>query len=118
MAFTGLAANREGQSLQSLNFMIDHVFLPPQLRQEDDADAQHLLALVQALRDSISGFLSAESGSSTSVRPALQMLERFLKTGPGIGLLATDKARLMRSIIAGLKNGGAYCLFRDALGCV
>ncbi|KAK4153473.1 hypothetical protein C8A00DRAFT_33763 [Chaetomidium leptoderma] len=105
MAFTSLTGDREWPDTQSLNFMINHVFLSPQLPQEDDTDAQHLLALVQALCGSVSGFLSAESSSSPSVRPALEMLERLLKTDPGLGLYETDKTSVLRGIIAHLKNG-------------
>jgi hypothetical protein len=53
--------------MESLNFMINHVFLPPRLPQEDDTNPQHLLATVRALRDSVSAFLSM---GCSEVRPA------------------------------------------------
>lgn len=115
MALTGLARNSKWLDTASLSFVIDHVFLPPQLPQEDDTSVRHLVATVQILYDSVSGFLLAESSSSHSVQPALQMLERFLKTDHtpdhepdhGSGPNGTDKKHVLRSMIADLKNGGA-----------
>lgn len=108
MALVQLANGRRPPDTDSLNFMIDHVFLPPQLPQEDDTNTTGLLATAQVLRDSISGFLSV---GCNSVRPALEMLERFLETCPRAGLGETDKTNVLRRIIDGLKNGGAYRSF-------
>jgi hypothetical protein len=93
--------------------MIHHVFLPPRLPQEDDMDGRHLLAMVRALRDSVSDFLTAETASLPSVQPALAMLDRFLKTKPRPdGSNTADTAHLseLRSAITDLKDGGK-CLF-------
>ena len=92
----------------SLDFMIDHVFLPPRLPQADDTDARHSLATIQVLCDSVSRFLLAEHGSLLAVQPVLKMLERFLKTGPGLGLDEAPETQMLRGIIALLTDGGTY----------
>jgi hypothetical protein len=104
MDFTRSASGREPPDTDCLNFMINHVFLPPQLPQADDATVEHRLATVRALRDSVSNFVSV---GCRSVQPALEMLDRFLETCPGAGPGQTDKTTVLR-IIAGLKDRGAY----------
>jgi hypothetical protein len=106
MNFVSSAGGREPPETDCLNFMINHVFLPPRLPQEDDATAERQLATVQTLRDSVSDFVSV---GCSSVRPALEMLDRFLKTCPGAGPGQADMTTVLRSVIAGLKDGGAYC---------
>ena len=91
---------------QSLDYMIDHVFLPPQLPQEDDTDAQLSRATIQVLCDSVSRFLLAESASLPAVQPALKMLERFLRVGRGLGLDEAPETQMLRDTIAPLKDGG------------
>ncbi len=91
---------------KSLAFIINHVFLPPRLPQQDDTDVQALFATGQTLCDSVSRFLSVESRCQPAVQPALNMLERYLKTQPGPDLDATTKTQVLRDIITDLKNGG------------
>ncbi|KAK4119357.1 hypothetical protein N657DRAFT_581720, partial [Parathielavia appendiculata] len=81
---------------KALDFMINHVFLPPQLPQEDDSEAGYLNTTIRAFRDSVECFLSAEPSSAPSVRPAVDMLDRLLST----------ETRGMHHVISDLKNGG------------
>jgi hypothetical protein len=109
MDFAQSTSRREPPDTDCLNFMINHVFLPPRLPQADDTTArgaERQLALVQALCDSVSDFVSV---GCSSVRPALEMLGRFLKTCPGADPGQTGKTSVLRSVIAGLKDGGVYC---------
>ncbi len=88
--------------------MIDHVFLPPRLPQEDDTDPQHVLAMVQALCDSVRRFLSVETTSLSAVQPALKMLEHFLSINLGLDLDGSSESRILPDAIANLKQGGTY----------
>jgi len=92
--------------MQTIDFIIHHVFLPPRLPQEDDTNAQHLLSMIQVLRDSVSDFVVAEQDSAPSVRPALDMLDRFLKTNPKVGKANVDDRAILRNVISDLKDGG------------
>jgi hypothetical protein len=106
MAFAGYVELDGGA--ESLNFMIDHVFLPPRLPQEDDTNPQGSLDMVRFLYNSVLNFLMAESISRPAVTPALEMLGRFLETnGPNETL---DK-QILRDIIINLKSGGTYSVY-------
>ncbi|KAK3374532.1 hypothetical protein B0T24DRAFT_577590 [Lasiosphaeria ovina] len=96
----------------TLDFIVHHVFLPPRLPQEVDTDGQHLLAMVQVLRDSVSDFMAVERRSSPSVQPALDMLDQFLGTNPGPGVSKTNTAHrdMLRSVISDLKDGDVALL--------
>ena len=59
---------------ESLNFIIDHVFLPPRLPQEDDANLQGSLDIARLLYNSVLNFLMTGSTSRAAVTPALEML--------------------------------------------
>lgn len=88
---------------ESLNFIIDHVFLPPRLPQEDDTNSQGSLDMARLWYNSVLSFLMVDSASRSAVTPALEMLGRFIETcGSSKGL---DK-RILRDIIANLKSGG------------
>ncbi|KAH6619158.1 hypothetical protein B0J18DRAFT_481466 [Chaetomium sp. MPI-SDFR-AT-0129] len=80
---------------KALDFMITHVFLPPQLPQVDDSEAGYLNTTIRAMRDSVACFLSAEPRAAPSVQPAVDMLDRLLSTEP----------RGLRHVISNLKNG-------------
>ena len=104
-----LAENRKvALGRPSLDFMIDHVFLPPRLPQKDDSSLQHSLAMIQFMCDSVTQFLSAQHASLPAVQPALETLERFVKTVPGQDLDEAPKAQILRDMIAHLKIGGTY----------
>ena len=105
MATCSVAEMAEVPDPKALDYMINHVFLPPHLPQGDDADAGHTNATIRALRNSVDCFLSAEPGSAPSVRPAFEMLDRFLKTDSG-GVDETRQTRGVRDVITDLKNGG------------
>ncbi len=113
MAITSMAEMAKSPDPGALDFMIDHIFLPPRLPQEDDENSSHTNATIRVLRDSVGSFLSAEPGSAPSVRPAFDMLDRFVKmdTGKmdtGRGVDEDREVRSVRDIISDLKNGGMY----------
>ncbi|KAG7294015.1 hypothetical protein NEMBOFW57_004076 [Staphylotrichum longicolle] len=103
MAYTEHARNKE--NAKSLDFMINHVFLPPRLPQEDDTDPEDLFATVQTLCESVSRFRTLEPTSRTSVQPALEMLKQFLKTYPHPDLDAANKRQALYDTITNLKHG-------------
>lgn len=105
MAIPSAAGMANSPDPKALDFMINHVFLPPQLPQEDDSDPEYLNTTIRAFRDSVACFLSAEPGSAPSVRPALDMLDRLLSTESAKGD-ETLKTRSVRDVISDLKNGG------------
>jgi hypothetical protein len=108
MATDLLARGRVPLDIPTLNFIIHHVFLPPRLPQEDDTNSQHLLTMIQVLRDSVSNFMAVERGSAPSVQPALDMLDSFLETSPEADAGKTNMAHrdAVRSVIFDLKDGG------------
>ncbi|KAB5572265.1 hypothetical protein GE09DRAFT_662607 [Coniochaeta sp. 2T2.1] len=91
-----------GGGLESLNFMIDHVFLPPRLPQGDDTNPEGSLDMVRLLYNSVLEFWRAESTSRPAVTPALQMLKRFHETN---GSNETLDKQILRDIITNLKSG-------------
>ncbi len=93
---------------KSLEYIIDHVFLPPQLPQKDDTSPKHSLATIQVMCDSVTRFLSAECASLPAVQPALETLERFLQTVPGQDHGETLRTQVLRDMVAHLRIGGAY----------
>ncbi|KAK0613589.1 hypothetical protein B0T14DRAFT_591458 [Immersiella caudata] len=101
MATDLLAASGMPLDMPTLDFMIHHVFLPPRLPQKDDKNGQHLLTMAQVLRDSVSAFMVAERSSAPSLQPALDMLNRFLRTSPESGAGKTKIVRRdeLRSVI-------------------
>ncbi|KAK0643172.1 hypothetical protein B0T16DRAFT_391740 [Cercophora newfieldiana] len=95
-------------NIDALNFMINHVFLPPRLPQTDDTCAEHVQATVQALCDAVSRFLSLGVESQPSVQTVLGMLQRFryLEVSQ---LGATGNG--LRNVIANLKHGGVALVY-------
>ncbi|KAK3323063.1 hypothetical protein B0H66DRAFT_515810 [Apodospora peruviana] len=85
----------------SLEFVINHVFLPPKLPQEDDWAASHDHALIGSLRDSSLEFIKVQPDSTTSLAPAIGMLERLLETY-STGVL---KKNALSKALSDLKEG-------------
>ncbi|KAK4449026.1 hypothetical protein QBC34DRAFT_351713 [Podospora aff. communis PSN243] len=113
---TGLpASGGKALDMPHLMFIIHHVFLPPQLPQADDTNNQHLLAMVQVLRNSVSAFLAAEPGAAPSVQPALDMIDRFLTASPAVNAGKTDMARrdALRNTITSLEDDTTLLHLRD-----
>lgn len=65
------------ESPGNLRYVINHVFLPPRLPQEDDASADNDLALVASLYKSLVEFSELEPTSWESLSPAIDMIRRF-----------------------------------------
>ncbi|GAB1314706.1 hypothetical protein MFIFM68171_04916 [Madurella fahalii] len=70
--------------------------------EQDDTTAEHIYATIQALRDSVSSFLSLETEPSVPVQTVLGILERFLKTEVPDGLARKNG---LRSAITDLRDG-------------
>lgn len=93
---------------ESLNFMIDHVFLSPRHPQEDDTIPQGSLDMVRLLYDSVLDFFTTESTSRLAVTPSLEMLGRFRETN---GSNETFDKQILRDMITNLKSGGTYTIY-------
>ncbi|KAK0738067.1 hypothetical protein B0T18DRAFT_394422 [Schizothecium vesticola] len=67
------------ESPGDLRFVINHVFLPPRLPQEDDTTADNDLALVASLYKSLLKFRELEPTASGALSPAIDMVGRFYR---------------------------------------
>ncbi|KAK3367194.1 hypothetical protein B0T24DRAFT_581750 [Lasiosphaeria ovina] len=92
----------------ALEYMINHVFLPPRLPQEGGEDGGELgFGLVQKLRSSVAQFAQIEPDSSPSMDRVVELLDRFVKTVPGGAGAVGDQKAVLRGTIAGLNDGGS-----------
>jgi len=89
---------------KSLQYLINHVFLPPKLPQSDDAHIESEHALVQSLLDSLQDFGVLVPESRPGIRRATRMLEDLVRLQPGVD--DVDKLKTYQKLIAGLKDGG------------
>ena len=84
--------------------MLNHVFLPPKLPQEDDANASHRAALCRFVYKAscrFTTFLSQAQQQQWSI--ISQMLKTLLETTQVL-----DKDVLVKNILC-LGNGGQFC---------
>ncbi|KAK1750884.1 hypothetical protein QBC47DRAFT_352381 [Echria macrotheca] len=95
-------------SRQALDFIVDHVFLPPQLPQTDDTNTDHINAAIQVLCHSVSRFLSLETAPHASLQTVLGMLQRFYKfeTLP-VGAREVG----LRNVFSSLSDGDVVLLY-------
>jgi len=98
-------ANLEPVSKEELLYVFNHVFLPPQLPQEDDYDPGHDFALCRlayhASKD-FTPFLSSDF-QQKKWKSVFQMVKRLLKATSIL-----DKDVLVRTILR-LECGGQFC---------
>ena len=91
-------------SSEHFSYILNHVFLPPKLPQEDDANGHHDIALCDLVyRASVefTGFLSRPETQQWSV--INQMLKTLLMT-----TRVFDKDVLAKNILS-LRDGGQFC---------
>ena len=96
-------------SRQALDFMINHVFLPPQLPQADDTNTEHIGATIRVLCHSVSRFLSLDTALQASMPQVLGMLQRF---GDLEALQDGEKEGRLHDILSNLRDGGEYLLWK------
>ena len=92
-------------SLEDTLYILNHVFLPPKLPQEDDTNTDHDIALCHLVYDASLGFtdfVSKRQQQKWSI--VSQMLQTLLKTR----LDVLDKRVLSKEILA-LREGGQSC---------
>ena len=71
---------------QSLEYIIHHVILPPQLPQESDNDLIVDIALIQEVRDAVADYLTSNSTNQPQLwKPCLTMLSRMMISYPSDG---------------------------------
>jgi hypothetical protein len=95
---------REPPSLEDALYILNHVFLPPKLPQEDDADRIRDVVLCRLVYDASLEFTQSLPEIQ---RPqwliVTQMLDMFLET-----TRILDKKRLIEKILQ-MKDGGRFC---------
>jgi hypothetical protein len=101
--FAASAASRK-----SLEFAINHVFLPPKTPREDDGSVPDEHTFISLLLESIKEF-AKENPPAVSDRlgPTIRMIERLLKIKPGLDEKA--KEAVLRGAVLELDEGGT-CL--------
>jgi hypothetical protein len=94
---------------RSLDYAINHVFLPPKCPQQDDTDIEQEHNLINSLLQATKIF-SAQCSAADAQRlgPVSRMLDRLLEAKPGMA--GADKKGAMQKMIRDLKNGGRYIL--------
>ncbi|KAK3317279.1 hypothetical protein B0T19DRAFT_389380 [Cercophora scortea] len=100
-----MAANAPHESppwTNSLSYLIHHVFMPPQLPQDDDISIDHETALTKSLLDSLQEFNNLEATPHSGVAAACRMLCRFLEIRPGID--DPDKRGKLRKVLSDLPD--------------
>lgn len=94
----------EPPSSEDLVYILNHVFIPPRLPQEDDHDDNHDIALCRVICDAsqrFAGFLSQPQRGLWSTVD--QMLQKVLRTTEVLG-----KDILVDNILS-LGDGGQFC---------
>lgn len=71
-----------GQSPGDFRYVINHVFLPPRLPQEDDTSTDNGFALVATFHNSLLKFRELEPTAAGSLSPAIDMVRRFREKTP------------------------------------
>ncbi|KAK3689059.1 hypothetical protein B0T22DRAFT_513134 [Podospora appendiculata] len=101
-----MAANAPHESppwIDSLSYLIHHVFMPPQLPQGDDSSIDHETALTRSLLDSLREFNNLNTSAHPGVPAACRMLCRLLEIRPGLDGL--DKRAAIRKVLSDLQDG-------------
>jgi hypothetical protein len=100
----------EPLSMKDLQYLLNHVFLPPKLPQEDDSDQERDIVLCQQIYSAaleFTGFLSQHQQQKWSV--VSRMLEMLLHT-----TCSLDKGPLITNILQ-LADGG-WCFYPVDIG--
>ncbi|KAK4175214.1 hypothetical protein QBC36DRAFT_355360 [Triangularia setosa] len=79
MAGPTLDTNGDGLTRQDLEFVINHVFLPPKLPQSDDTNATGEAFLICSLLSSLREFSILQPGEATRLQSLMRMVERLLR---------------------------------------
>lgn len=90
---------------ETLEYAINHVFLPPKTPQEGEVNIQEEHNLARFLRESVVNFCSrCSKAESEDLQPVIRMLQRLMKVSPGMD--GRTKKAAMASAIQELKDGG------------
>lgn len=93
--------------MRSLEYSIDHICLPPKTRQKDDASIAEEHNLINFLLQSTTYFSEQYSATEAEqLEPVTRMLQRLLKTKPGLESSAKQSA--VKEAIRELDNGGMF----------
>ena len=105
---TTLGKGNALKATESLEYLINHVFLPPKTPQEDDMAIEQEHNLISSLLSSVKKFSKASSATeSKALGRVVRMLERLLQIRPG--LQDIKKTYVMKNVIGELKHGGTLC---------
>ncbi|EAQ83711.1 hypothetical protein CHGG_10115 [Chaetomium globosum CBS 148.51] len=89
---------------ETLEYAINHVFLPPKTPQEGEVNIKEEHNLARFLRESVVNFCSrCSKAESEELQPVIRMLQRLMQVSPGMD--GRTKKAAMASVIQELKNG-------------
>jgi len=89
----------------SLEFLINHVFLPPKTPQQDDTSTEEEHNLISSLLETTKKFSQeCSAAESRQLESVARMLQQLVKVRPG--LHNSTKQDIMKKIIQDLKDGG------------
>ncbi|KAK4182710.1 hypothetical protein QBC35DRAFT_546309 [Podospora australis] len=87
----------------SLEYMINHVFLPPRLPQQEDTNIDHEHQLIRSFCASLQDFWTWQPDDESRLSGAFRMLSRLLQVEPG--LHGSEKQNTVENILRDLTDG-------------
>ena len=91
-------------AMESLKYIVDHVFLPPKTPQEDDTTIAEEHRLISSLLDSVKAFSKCLAPEAKNLEPVVRMLQRLLKVKPGME--SNTKKTDMKQVVLELGHDG------------
>lgn len=99
-----------------LEYLINHVFLPPKTPQEDDINIEQEHNVISSLLLSVRMFSKVyQATESKKFSRVVRMLERLLRMKPGLEDI--NKAYAVKKVIEELKDGGMLISLTLFLPC-
>jgi hypothetical protein len=87
-----------------LKYIINHVFLPPELPQKDDSDFLHGVGLIEELESALSSFQSYLPHHQRSRwSSCIKMVREMLETRDGFGKIST---KALEKSLKSMLDGG------------
>jgi hypothetical protein len=110
----GAALVFQSHSLMELHYLINHVFLPPQLPQKTDAAPEKDVALTKEVLNALQGFHAIEyDGHGSAFEVCISMVKKTLDSRAPIGTLLISKVKAQ---MGGLSDKGEF--FKGSYTCL
>ncbi len=91
-------------AMESLKYIVNHVFLPPKTPQEDDTAITEEHRLISSLLESVKAFSECLAPEAKKLEPVVKMLQHLLKVKPGMESITKEAD--MKQIVLGLGHDG------------